>query len=68
MISKCLYLVLSYFILIKLLLLIHIKEFHNQVNNIKAEYKEKEFDIEWQYKSKIKRFSKRKYSFTQNNR
>ena len=30
------------------------KELHNQVNNIKAEYKEKEFDIEWKYKSKIK--------------
>ena len=30
------------------------RELHNQVNNIKAEYKEKEFDIEWKYKSKIK--------------
>ena len=30
------------------------KELYNQVNNIKAEYKEKEFDIEWKYKSKIK--------------
>ncbi|MGN1297948.1 MAG: MobV family relaxase [Clostridia bacterium] len=30
------------------------KELHNQVNTIKAEYKEKEFDIEWKYKSKIK--------------
>ena len=30
------------------------KELHNQVNNIKAEYKEKEFDIEWKYKNKIK--------------
>lgn len=27
---------------------------HNQVENIKTEYKEKEFDIEWKYKSKIK--------------
>lgn len=30
------------------------RELHNQVDNIKAEYKEKEFDIEWKYKSKIK--------------
>ena len=30
------------------------RELHNQVNNIKAEYKEKEFDIEWKYKNKIK--------------
>lgn len=34
------------------------KELHNQVNNIKAEYKEKEFDIEWKYKSKIKSLEK----------
>ena len=34
------------------------KEFHNQINNIKAEYKEKEFDIEWKYKSKIKSLEK----------
>ena len=34
------------------------KELHNQVNNIKAEYKEKEFDIEWKYKSKIKSLKK----------
>ena len=27
---------------------------HNQVDNIKSEYKQKEFDIEWKYKSKIK--------------
>ena len=25
---------------------------HNQVENIKAEYKEKEFDLEWNYKNK----------------
>ena len=31
------------------------RELHNQVNAIKAEYKEKEFDIEWKYKSKIKK-------------
>ncbi len=34
------------------------KELHNQVYNIKAEYKEKEFDIEWKYKSKIKSLEK----------
>ena len=26
------------------------RELHNQVDNINAEYKEKEFDIEWKYK------------------
>ena len=34
------------------------KELHNQVNNIKAEYKEKEFDTEWKYKNKIKSLEK----------
>ena len=34
------------------------KELHKQVNNIKAEYKEKEFDIEWKYKTKIKSLEK----------
>ncbi len=34
------------------------KELHNKVNNIKAEYKEKEFDIEWKYKRKIKSLEK----------
>ena len=34
------------------------RELHNQVNNIKAEYKEKEFDIEWKYKNKIKSLEK----------
>ena len=34
------------------------RELHNQVDNIKAEYKEKEFDIEWKYKSKIKSLEK----------
>ena len=33
-------------------------ELHNQINNIKAEYKKKEFDIEWKYKSKIKSLEK----------
>ena len=31
---------------------------HSQIDNIKAEYKEKEFDIEWKYKSKIKSLEK----------
>ena len=31
---------------------------HNQVDNIKSEYKQKEFDIEWRYKSKIKSLEK----------
>ena len=34
------------------------RELHNQVNAIKSEYKEKEFDIEWKYKSKIKTLEK----------
>ena len=34
------------------------RELHNQVNAIKEEYKEKEFDIEWKYKSKIKSLEK----------
>lgn len=34
------------------------KELHNEVDTIKAEYKEKEFDIEWKYKSKIKSLEK----------
>lgn len=34
------------------------EELHNQVDNIKAEYKEKEFDLEWKYKSKIKSLEK----------
>ena len=31
---------------------------HNQVEEIRSEYKEKEFDIEWKYKSKIKSLEK----------
>ena len=31
---------------------------HKQVENVKAEYKKKEFDIEWKYKSKIKGLEK----------
>ena len=34
------------------------KELHNQVDNIKSEYKNKEFDLEWKYKSKIKSLEK----------
>lgn len=34
------------------------EELYNQLENIKAEYKEKEFDIEWKYKSKIKSLEK----------
>ena len=34
------------------------EELHNQVNSIKVEYKEKEFDLEWKYKSKIKSLEK----------
>ena len=34
------------------------EKMHNQVENIKAEYKEKEFDLEWKYKSKIKSLEK----------
>ncbi len=34
------------------------RELHKQVDNIKAEYKEEEFDIEWKYKSKIKSLEK----------
>ena len=31
---------------------------HNQVENIKAEYKEKEFDLEWDYKKQVKKLEK----------
>ena len=34
------------------------RELHNQLDNIKAEYKEKEFDLELKYKSKIKSLEK----------
>lgn len=34
------------------------EEMHKQVENIKTEYKEKEFNIEWKYKSKIKSLEK----------
>lgn len=31
---------------------------HNQVENIKTEYKEKEFDLEWDLKKQIKKLEK----------
>ena len=34
------------------------EKLHNQVENIQAEYKEKEFDMEWKHKSKIKSLEK----------
>ncbi len=34
------------------------EELNNEVENIKTEYKEKEFNIEWKYKSKIKSLEK----------
>ena len=34
------------------------KELHNQVKNIKAEYKEKEFDLEWNYNKQINKLEK----------
>ena len=39
-------------------ILVNNEELHNQVENIKAEYKEKEFDIEWKYKNKFKSLEK----------
>ena len=34
------------------------KALHNQVENIKSEYKEKEFDLGWNYKKQIKKLEK----------
>ena len=34
------------------------EELHNEVNKIKSDYKKKEFDLEWEYKSKIKGLEK----------
>ena len=31
---------------------------HNQIENIKFEYKEKEFDLDWNYKRQIKKLEK----------
>lgn len=33
-------------------------ELHNTVNNLKEDYKNKEIDLEWEYKSKIKKLEK----------
>ena len=34
------------------------KVLHNQIENIKSEYKEKEFDLDWNYKKQIKKLEK----------
>ena len=34
------------------------KALHNQIENIKTEYKEKEFDLDWNYKKQIKKLEK----------
>ena len=34
------------------------EELHNEVNKIKSEYKQKEFDIEWEYKNKMRGLEK----------
>ena len=34
------------------------EELHNEVDKIKSDYKKKEFDLEWEYKSKIKGLEK----------
>lgn len=34
------------------------EELHNTVNNLKKEYKDKEFDLEWTYTSKIRKLEK----------
>ena len=34
------------------------EELHNEVNKIKSEYKQKEFNIEWEYKNKIHKLEK----------
>ncbi len=40
------------------LLLADNKALHNQIENIKSEYKEKEFDLDWNYKKQIKKLEK----------
>ena len=39
-------------------LMVDNENLHNEVEQIKVEYKQKEFDIEWKYKSKIKSLEK----------
>ena len=34
------------------------RDLHRQVETIKKEYEEKEFDLEWEYKSKIRKLEK----------
>ena len=34
------------------------EELHNEVDKIKSDYKKKEFDLEWEYTSKIKTLEK----------
>ena len=34
------------------------EQLHNEVDKIKSEYKKKEFDLEWEYKSQIKSLEK----------
>ena len=40
------------------------KELHNQVKSIKAEYKEKEFDLEWNFKNQIKNWKRKIITYT----
>lgn len=40
------------------MIMIDNENLHNEVEQIRAEYKQKEFDIEWKYKSKIKGLEK----------
>ncbi len=35
------------------------RDLHNEVENIKKEYEKKEFDLEWNYKNKIKHLGKK---------
>ena len=37
---------------------LHLIALHNQIENIKSEYKEKEFDLDWNYKKQIKKLEK----------
>lgn len=36
------------------------EELHNEVDKIKSEYKKKELDLEWEYKSQIRGLEKEK--------
>ena len=37
---------------------LHLIALHNQIENIKSEYKKKEFDLGWNYKKQIKKLEK----------